>query len=114
MLLVWEGLQNHVICTLTVTGVSACRLLNLWGQTWRAAAQEAFRAGCEQMEGVQRLEELGLLLHPGLEDAPREVALAPRLVAELPGHDGRVIPALGCYQGDNRAWGSLHSPKDQS
>lgn len=42
---------------------------------------------------VDALEKFGRLLDPGLQLAGREVAVAARLIYELPGHDGRVVPA---------------------
>ncbi len=43
--------------------------------------------------GVDALEELGCLFNPGLQLAGRKVPIAARLIDELPGHDGRIIPA---------------------
>ena len=62
------------------------------GCTWAGAAEEALRAEGDEVVGVQGLEELGRLLGPGLQAGPREVALAARLVAQLPRHDRRVVP----------------------
>jgi len=55
------------------------------------------RADGEQVVRVERLEEFGRALHPVQQDAAGEVALAARLVAQLPRQDCGVVSVRNAH-----------------